>query len=464
MNSFYSKRVSRKPFLSAAIIVVLILSTIGCREEIRPAKVPLDTLWYRHDAGGTHKRLFVLLPGRDSRHEDFEKNGFIKAVNDRGLDVDLVAVDAHLGYYMNHSVVKRLKQDVIDPAIADGYKEIWLVGISMGSMASVYYMQDHSSDISGLLLLGPYLGEKELLNEIENAGGLQQWKPGGVAHNDWQRELWQYLQAYVARGAVPPVYVAYGTGDPYAGGAEILASELPQKQILTASGGHTWGTWKPLWQAFLDRIASQVPIPVIAVGKKHVMHRHHSFEDIDRWVALFENPERHAWQKPDEVVKALALKPGDVVADIGAGTGYFTRLFARETAPGGTALGLDTEPAMVKYMQEDARKRNLDNYIARLVKADDPELGTNTVDMIFICDTLHHIDNRVSYLKRLAKALRQGGRIVIIDFYKRDLPVGPPPHLKLRKDDVINEFKDAGYALLRSHDFLPYQYFLEFGL
>lgn len=199
-------------------------------------------------------------------------------------------------------------------------------------------------------------------------------------------------------------------------------------------------------------------------GDHQVMHRHHSFADMERWIALFEDPARAEWQKPEDVVRALDLKPGDIVADIGAGTGYFTRLFAVAVGPGGSAIGLDTEPAMVHYMENDARKRNLDNYTARVVKPDDPELARDSVDVIFICDTLHHIDDRVSYLKAVAKSLKPGGRVVIVDFYKRDLPVGPPPSMKLRVDDVISEFSDAGYRLIRSHDFLPYQYFLEFGL
>lgn len=199
-------------------------------------------------------------------------------------------------------------------------------------------------------------------------------------------------------------------------------------------------------------------------GRHQEMNRHHSFADMERWIALFEDPARAEWQKPEEVVKALDLKPGNVVADIGAGTGYFTRLFAVVIGPGGSAIGLDTEPAMVHYMKDNAQKRNLDNYTARVVKPDDPELPSDSVDVIFICDTLHHIDNRVSYLKSLAESLKPGGRIVIVDFYKRDLPVGPPPSMKLRQDDVIAEFSDAGYRLIRSHNFLPYQYFLEFGL
>jgi ubiquinone/menaquinone biosynthesis C-methylase UbiE len=445
-------------------MILLTVSNIGCNKEMRQTKVPLDTLWYLQESGSSHTRLFVLLPGRDSRHEDFSKNGFVKAVRDRELDVDLVAVDAHLGYYMNHSLIERLKKDVIDPALTDGYTDIWLVGISMGSMGSVYYLESYPNNIDGMLLLGPYLGEKKLLNEIRIAGGLEQWNPGEIKDDDWQRELWQFLKSYADNGVMPPIYVAYGTEDQYSLGSKLLTSVLPPDRELTVFGGHTWGVWITLWNAFLDKLSSQMPSIVIAGGKQHDMHKHHSFDDMERWITIFEDPKRRKWQKPEEVVKTLNLRSGDVVADIGAGTGYFTRLFASAVGTGGKALGLDTERAMVDYMRKDAEKLKLKNYIARLVKPDDTGLGNNSVDVIFICNTLHHIDNRVNYLKKLSGNLKHKGRIVIVDFYKRDLPVGPPTDMKLRKNEVINEFRNAGYRLIRSHDFLPYQYFLEFGL
>lgn len=189
------------------------------------------------------------------------------------------------------------------------------------------------------------------------------------------------------------------------------------------------------------------------------------FDDIKIWVGRFEDPERDKWQKPDEVVKNLNLKHGDVVADIGAGTGYFTRRFAKAVGPDGKALGLDIEPSMVKYMQEDAQKLNLKNYEARVVKPDDSELEPGSVDVVFLCNTYHHIENRVDYFKSLSKSLKSDGRVVIVDFYDKPLPVGPQgPGHKLSKEVVLKEFYQAGYKLKRSHDFLPYQYFLEFEL
>jgi len=205
---------------------------------------------------------------------------------------------------------------------------------------------------------------------------------------------------------------------------------------------------------------------VCAEEQKHQQpHAQQQFNDIQKWVEIFESPDRAEWQKPDEVVQKMNLKSGDIVADIGAGIGYFTRLFAKAVGPQGKAIGLDIESSMVEYMKEDARKLSLKNYEARVVKPDDPELAAKSVDVIFICDTYHHIEDRLNYLKRLTAALKPNGRIVIVDFYKKPLPVGPRSSAhKISEEEVKKEFQKAGYRLIRSLDFLPYQYFLEFAL
>ena len=157
------------------------------------------------------------------------------------------------------------------------------------------------------------------------------------------------------------------------------------------------------------------------------------------------------------------LKPGQTIVDIGAGTGFFTRRFAGAVGPKGHAIGLDIEPSMVAWMKADAKKLHLKNYQARLVKPDDPALAPHSVDVVFFCDTLHHITNRAAYLQKLIPALKPGGRVVDIDFKKEALPVGPPPEQKLSLPLINAEFHDAGFKLIAKHDLLPYQYFLEFA-
>ena len=188
----------------------------------------------------------------------------------------------------------------------------------------------------------------------------------------------------------------------------------------------------------------------------------HRFNDIDQAVKMFEGPERDTWQKPDEVMTQLRLRPGDVVVDIGAGTGYFTRRFATAVGAQGKAIGLDIESTMVTHINEDAQKRQLTNLSARQVSPHDPQLAPQSVDVVFICDTYHHMQERVAYARLLAQALKPGGRVVIVDFQKRPLPLGPPMEWKLAPEAVTEEFRQAGFQLARSVEFLPYQYFLEF--
>lgn len=223
----------------------------------------------------------------------------------------------------------------------------------------------------------------------------------------------------------------------------------------------------------LASIIGVVSLVVAPAGWAQEVHQHphspptgaahdHRFNDIDQAVKMFEGAERDTWQKPDEVVTQLQLRSGDVVADIGAGTGYFTRRFAVVVGPGGKAVGLDIESTMVTHINEEAQKHGLTNLSARQVPPNDPQLASQSVDVVFICDTYHHMQDRVAYARLLAQALKPGGRVVIVDFHKRPLPLGPPIEWKLAPEAVTEEFRQAGFQLARSVDFLPYQYFLEF--
>ncbi len=168
--------------------------------------------------------------------------------------------------------------------------------------------------------------------------------------------------------------------------------------------------------------------------------------------------------KPEEVISRLDIKPGDEVADLGAGSGYFTLRMAREVGQGGRVYAVDTNPEMLKYIEKRAEEEQLDNIQTILADANDPKLGSESVDLIFICDVLHHISHRERYYPLLARALRLGGRLVDIDFYKRELPVGPPVEMKIAKKDAIKEIEPAGFDLVHDYDFLKYQYFLVFEL
>lgn len=195
-------------------------------------------------------------------------------------------------------------------------------------------------------------------------------------------------------------------------------------------------------------------------------HHHdptHSFEDVGRWVEAFESPERDRTQKPDEVVAAMKLTAGDRIADIGAGTGYFTRRFARAVGEDGVVFAVDIEPKMLRYIAERAREERVRNIVPVLALADSPMLAPKSVDVIFICNTIHHIENRASYYELLKESLGSGGRLVIVDFRKDAvLEEGPSPEMRLARDALARELASAGFELVEEHGFLDEQYFLVF--
>ena len=190
-------------------------------------------------------------------------------------------------------------------------------------------------------------------------------------------------------------------------------------------------------------------------------HTHqHGFGDAGKWAQVFDDPKRDAWQKPHQVIQALALKPDAVIADLGSGTGYFSARFA-SMLPKGRVYGVDTEPDMVKYLAQRAQREGLKNVIAVAGAPGDPRLPEKA-DLIILVDVYHHVGDRENYFRKLGASLKPGGRLAIIDF-RMDSPEGPPRAARLDPGQVKAELKRAGYELAQEHAFLPRQYFLVFS-
>jgi ubiquinone/menaquinone biosynthesis C-methylase UbiE len=188
-----------------------------------------------------------------------------------------------------------------------------------------------------------------------------------------------------------------------------------------------------------------------------------TFGDVAHWQKVFDAPARDGWQRPAEVVQALRLKEGMAVADLGAGTGYFMPYLAAAVGEPGTVFAVEPEPKLVVHLRERAEKSGAANVVPILGSFDNPRLPFRGIDLVLIVDTFHHIDERLDYMRRLRHVLRDGGRIAIIDWFKRPLPEGPPPDHKIDRGQVVAEMEAAGYRLVEEPEILEYQYFLIFA-
>lgn len=198
---------------------------------------------------------------------------------------------------------------------------------------------------------------------------------------------------------------------------------------------------------------------------QHTQQQHRRPADIKEYIEQLERPERDQYQKPAQVIEALALKPGMAVADLGSGSGYFTRRFVEAVTEPGKVYAIDIEPELLVYAKASIERLRLP-YTAEFILAppNTPKLPLDSVDLIFTCNTYHHLDDRTTYFSNLKSALKPGGRVAIVDFYhdERSGDVGFPRQHLVARETVVEEMTKAGYTLLREHTFLPRQYFLEF--
>jgi pimeloyl-ACP methyl ester carboxylesterase len=250
-----SIKITHKFFRLAVALMAFFIG--GCSSGRRPLK----TITYP-SAAEKSKHLIVFLRGMGGAwgclmkpHACFEALGFVEAVRRRKLPFDMVAPDLNFSYYEKRTLVERLTQDVIQPARSGGYDKIWLVGVSMGGLGAILYRGKAATSVDGILLLGPYLGERALLAEISTAGGLKYWNPGPYdEEKDWQRMVWDWLKAYSRQPEDRiPLYLGVGRDDLFYEGQKLLADALPPENVIAVSGGHRLSTFKKIWDIFLDR-------------------------------------------------------------------------------------------------------------------------------------------------------------------------------------------------------------------
>jgi len=213
----------------------------------------------------------------------------------------------------------------------------------------------------------------------------------------------------------------------------------------------------------LSLVLISVPVHSQDTAKRdqHQMQQLHN--DPKSYIGTLEDPKRDTYQKPHEVMTALNIKPGEVIADIGAGSGYFSFRLAHFVGDKGKVYAVDVSPDMIRHVNRRIRETKSTNVVTILADNDDPLLADKSVNRFFICDVWHHVENQIKYLSLMKKMLKPGGEIVMIDFHKKELPFGPPMQMKIAREDLIKQMETNGFRLSKEHTFLPHQYFLLFA-
>ena len=205
-----------------------------------------------HTADQRSETLVVLLPPSLSSIDDLLTQGFVDAVRRRRLPIDLLLADVTGQHVIDHTVVSVLHNEVVQPARTQGYRSVWLAGISLGGFSALHYAAHHADQLAGLWLLAPYPGTGDVLAEIHAAGGAASWCQQQPSNED-ERAWWQWLgRESLKTERTIPVYLGTGNADRFLRGQRLLSDLLPKDHTRMLPGRHEWPTWKALWDDWLD--------------------------------------------------------------------------------------------------------------------------------------------------------------------------------------------------------------------
>lgn len=233
-------------FKRVMTVVLAIVALQSCY-YLQSAVEPLETNVYSAapESDTEAKDLVIMLPGIGEYPETFQRNGLIDDLRKLELTLDVVTVNAHLGYYSARTLLWRLKQDVVEPAFSKGYERIHFVGISLGSYGTLLYMREYPEDVNSAILLGPYLGEAEFYRYLLEATA----PPANVDEGN----IWPWVEN-LPEESLSRIYLGYGEKDQYAQSHRLLSDYLPVKHTVTVGGAHNWPTWKKAWKRLLPKV------------------------------------------------------------------------------------------------------------------------------------------------------------------------------------------------------------------
>ena len=179
-------------------------------------------------------------------------------------------------------------------------------------------------------------------------------------------------------------------------------------------------------------------------------------------VPWLERPEREAEERPQLLIEALAIKPGQTVADLGAGSGYYSFRIAALVGKQGKVLAIDVEPRMLRIIAERARREQIANVVTVLSTASDPNLPANTIDLLFMVDVYHELEFPLEMMLGVRKALKPGGRVALVEYRAEDPDVMIKPLHKMTERQIIRELTAAGFRHEQTISTLPLQHLVIF--
>lgn len=201
-----------------------------------------------------------------------------------------------------------------------------------------------------------------------------------------------------------------------------------------------------------------------AAGADPAINQPYADPDYQTWVERFERPGREVYDQRDAILAATGIRPGMTVADVGAGTGLYTRLFAKAVGPKGKVYAVDVSKKFIDNILRTAREQGLNSVEGIVNTQTDTKLPANSVDLVFLSDTYHHFEHPRPIMASIHRALKPGGTLVVIDFRREPGKSSQwvLEHTRLGKDEARREIEAAGFELIEDRDLLKENYFLTF--
>ena len=249
------RQVRPRELLSGLLMSLVLLGCAALRKPTGP--IPVQEIPAPRPV--THRPLVIVLPGRGDDLHDLAKTGMAGTVQKAWPEADVLLAGATLDYYAEGRVPQRLHDEIIAPARARGYREIWLTGASMGGMGALMYERVYPHDVTGIVLFAPFMGAPSLIREVAAAGGVAGWEPGpkpaALDGDNYQREVWRVVKGWQDPAEAQRIWLVCGDSDRFIEAAQLIFPLLPPQHFVEVKGGHDWDVWDQGAALIYPRIA-----------------------------------------------------------------------------------------------------------------------------------------------------------------------------------------------------------------